>query len=194
MKPTAAQVKAEWESTVKPNCRKVAEALTKKGLEISFKTVNVYQNNKWAEPKTSPLKKAATQIAKVKAKPVKEVKVKEPPKHIDEVAVPEAYRNRVAELLLCSVAENQARLQNTGLITAILVAEELAALIGKLTLDAPGDVARLLHAITEASQVRHVGGAGQPPTADDPRVIEGEVVKNEVSDAIDRFRKNAGLT
>lgn len=179
-----------------PSARKVAEAMTAKGLQIDQRTVTRYRKAKWAEPKVHPptVKKigaAVTAMTKAVAKKAKAPKQPDLPDDISQFIVGRS--ERMDQLYLQTVAQNQATLQQAGLIASIMVAEELVNRIEHLTIMAPGDVARLLHAITEASQVKHVGGAGQTPEMEDPKIIDGTVVKNETSEAIKRFRTEAGL-
>jgi hypothetical protein len=195
-KPSAALVRATWEATVNPSAPKVVAILVTKGFAINYKAVQRLKKNKWAEPS---VKKAERSLVVTKKTAPKKPKTP-PTKEVVEAAMQdvttmvERRLARIDELYLCTVAENQARMQQVGLIAGIVVGEELAAMIGPLTLQSPGDVARLLHAITEASQVKHVGGTDQAPQNGDPRVIEGTVNKpTPVRDAIDRFKKSAGM-
>jgi hypothetical protein len=187
-RPTALQVKIVWDATIKPSARQVADAMTAQGYLINYRTVTRYKASNWSDPTAKKTERALVVAKKAVAK-------KDGPADPGEVSVIIGRRlARMEELYARSVAENQATLQQTGLIASIIVAEEMVAMIEQLTLEAPGDVARLLHAITEASQVKHVGGAGQVPDSGDPRVIEHEpAAKNPVSEALSRFRKNAGL-
>lgn len=189
-RPSASQVKLAWETMDSPSARKVADAMTAKNFTIDQRTVTRYRNAKWSEPSVKKLGQAVVAVTKkVSKKPIARPEV---PKDIAPFIVGRS--ERMDQLYLRTVTQNQATLQQASLIAGIMVAEELVNRIEHLTIEAPGDVARLLHAITEASQVKHVGGADQPPAADDPRVIDGTVVRNEVSEALSRFRKTAGLT
>lgn len=192
-RPSASQVRATWENTVNPSARKIAEAMTAQGFTIDQRTVTRYKKAKWAEPKVIKKAGQALVVAKKavakKAVAKKEVEPAEADPHIVGRRLA-----RMQELYERTLAENQATLQQTGLIASIIVAEEMVAMIEVLTIASPGDVARLLHAITEATQVKHVGGAGQVPESDDPRVIDGTVNQStEVRDAVNSFRKSAGL-
>lgn len=186
-KPTPLQVKAVWDSTVNPTGRKVAAILERDGYEITYRTVSRYKDANWM----AQAKKAEKSLVIAK-KAIAKKEVAEG--DLDVTALVQRRLKRIDDLYLNSVAKNQAALQQAGLIAGIIVAEEMVAMIEQLTLEAPGDVARLLHAITEASQVKHVGGAGQVPESGDSRVIDHEpATKNPVSEALSRFRKNAGL-
>jgi hypothetical protein len=202
-KPSASLVKATWDATVNPSERKVEAILVKQGYDINSKAIQRLKKNKWAEPSVKKAertlavvkKKAPAQKAKAQTaiKPATNKEVAESEK-LDLTALTVRRLARIDELYLRTVSENQATMQQAGLIAGIVVAEELAAMIGTLTILAPGDVARLLHAITEASQVKHVGGGGKEvPESGDPRVIDGTVNKNPVSEAIAEFKKKNGL-
>ena len=99
----------------------------------------------------------------------------------------------MVDLYNCSLAQNQATLEQTGVIATIMIAEEAMASLGHLIVNAPGDAARLLHAITEATQIKRVGGADQMPESGDKRTIDHEPAGNDMSRAIARFRKESGL-
>jgi hypothetical protein len=198
MRPTATQVKACWDAIRNPNARIVAEAMVKEGFEISYRTVARYKEKDWAEPvnkvKTKPTKQAAVSIknlvkAQVTSNPDLAHRILTAVEPTVDVRIA-----RVQQLALQSLATNQATLQQTSVITAIVVAEELQAVIGSLIVANAGDVARLLNAITEAGQVKHVGGTNQVPERGDDRVIDVvPLTKNGVSEALSRFRKTAGL-
>jgi hypothetical protein len=191
VKPTAAQVKAAWDAAKKPSTISVAAALTEAGYPVSYKTVERYKKEHWAEPGTITPKKSLARSNKAIA--LVDKHTAEAGRDVATVDLGSQLA-RMDELRLISMAENQAGLQLTGLIAARIVAERMVAMIDKMLEDAPGDAARLLHAITEATQVKHVGGAGQVPEAGDPRVIDVTPnPRNEVSEAIARFKKNSGM-
>lgn len=191
-KPTALQVKVAWDAHGKPSARAVAAALTDAGYDITYRTVSRYKAANWAEPHADAPKKKVEKLGKAVATAKKDIAVSGGPPVDREVLVNRL--QRMNELYTRSLAENQVKLQQAGLIAGIVIAEEVMAMVGQLTITNPGDLARLLHAITEATQVKHVGGAGQVPALDDPRVIDAvPVTKNAVSEALARFRKNAGL-
>jgi hypothetical protein len=197
-KPSAALVKATWDATVNPSAPKVAALLAAKGFGINYKAVQRLKKENWAEPSVKKAERALVVVKK--AAPAKETPIKPASKKevaegtkLDITALVERRLKRIDELYLRSVAQNQTSMQQAGLIAGIVVAEELAIQVGPLTLQSPGDVAKLLHAITEATQVKHVGGEGQAPESGDPRVIEHEPVKTEARDAVAAFRKSAGL-
>jgi hypothetical protein len=196
----AAQCKRVWESLKNPSCRTVSEALAAEGLYVSYRTVNRYKNDGWLNPVKA--KKVLNKHGKMVRDDKNVVKIgRALPQEITDALLVEAAnpestaRVRVArmvDLYNCTLAENQRTLEQTGVIATIMIAEEAIACLGHLIQEAPGDAARLLHAITEATQIKRVGGEGQMPEAGDRRVIDHEP-ENDMSRAIARFRKETGL-
>lgn len=196
--PTAAQCKEAWDSLKKPSTRNAAEVLVNQGYSVSSRTIARYKAAGWKEPiprgtalrqhKTSGIVKPTQKIQALLPKSLTDQLLIDP----DKNSLANVRLQRMAELYQRTLAENAATLENAAVISAILVAEEAIAALGQLIQTDPGDTARLLQAVTEASQVKRVGGEGQTPEVGDPRVIEHEP-GNDMSRAIAKFRKEAGL-
>jgi len=199
-KPTAAQVKSFWDVAKDPSTRTVAKAMMAQGFSINYRTVARYKDADWEELAPPGRLNKHGKSVKANKKIEKIAKALSPQVAAEILAAavsPEYAQVRVArmiDLYTRSLSENTATLQNTGVIAAILVAEDVVASLGHLMITEPGDVARLLSAITEATQVKHVGGPGQVPEAGDARVIEAVANKStDARDAVARFRATAGL-
>jgi hypothetical protein len=217
-KPSREQARNVWDSMPNASARTVADRLTGMGYDISWRTVARWHASAWREamPSGVPLaekggvrgvnKAVREELKKLDApkppKPPKEAPKEQritagleaavagPPPHIEELMLIEQRR---AELMSKSEAQLDQIAAKARMVYNILLMEQAARRSHVMVL-IPKETAALVESLTEASKIGLSGNDGQPPRLDDPRVIDGSVIReaappNETADAIRKFRQ-----
>lgn len=208
-KPTVYDMKVMWDSLVVPTACAVGKALRAGGFQISDRAIQRAAKKGFPEPAGKTIDSRGTKMVKAGIDKIARDKISSEQKPLEEqlrASMEERTEERAgrgSELMRQSIAENRAILNNMGLVAAILVAEEMLALIDRLILE-PDKVARLLTAITEATQKRYDVLEVLPPLEEAqlitelrrlpaPEMIDVTPNTDDVAEKIARFRRSAGI-
>lgn len=209
-KPTREQVRVVWDAMAKPSSRKVADIMTRRGFNISWRSVARWAKNEWREDLTGsgarPLAEKGqvrgvkqalkTEIAKIDQATLAEAgaistnpdgieaAIASPP-NLDEYAL---IAKRQAELLLLTEAELDELEAKSRKVMNILLAEQAAKRAHVMVL-IPKETGGLVTSLAEAQKVPL--GAGRQAPGDDARTIDGTLNSveplNPLSSAINKF-------